>query len=175
MSPHGLPSVCLCPEPLLLIRTAVLSQGPTPATSSSSPPPRPPMSRYSYVGGCWALGLPLVKFVGTEFSLSPCLQVINRHFFPLARAGEDSGACGHRANARGHLQRRGRVSVFGVSVAAARSEASTPWALPGSACLPVGGHVASVLCAIFRFKKESPWFALKSCHLERKWSCSLVG
>ena len=49
------------------------------------------------------------------------------------------------------------------------------WALPGSACLPMGGHVASVLWAIFRFKKESPWFALKSCHLERKWSCSLVG
>ena len=32
-----------------------------------------------------------------------------------------------------------------------------------------------VLWAVIRFKKESPRFALKSCHLERKWSCSLMG
>lgn len=60
----------------LLIRTALLSQGPTPATSSSSPPPRPPVSKYSHVRDAGRRGLPLVKFVGTEFSLSPCLQVI---------------------------------------------------------------------------------------------------
>ena len=80
-----------------------------------------------------------MKFAGTEFSLSPCLQVINGRFFPRARAGEDSGACGHGANAGGHLQRPGRASVFGVSVAAARSEASTPVGL-ARVCLPAHGR-----------------------------------
>ena len=58
-----------------------------------------------------------------------------RALLPAGRAGEDSGACGHGANAGGPLQRPGRASVFGVSVAAARSKASTLVGL-ARVCLP---------------------------------------
>lgn len=144
MSPHGL-GLCVCvPSPSPYKDSCPVSG----AHSSdlifilSSKAPRVQIQSRR---GCWASGLPLVKFAGAEFSLLPCLQVINGLFFLLAGAGEDSGEHGHGAKARGHLQRPGRWSVFGASVATACSKAGAPRAFPGSVSLPGGGHVASAL------------------------------